>query len=112
MDSNIKNVTKISSADETRKNINKVYNAKKVANFSPTLDLRGQRLDEALLNVDKYLDDAMLTGLDEVKIIHGMGTGALRKGVTEYLESNRMISSFRTGNDKEGGFGVTIVSLS
>ena len=54
----------------------------------------------------------MLTGLDEVKIIHGMGTGALRKGITEYLESNRMIGSFRTGNDKEGGFGVTIVSLS
>lgn len=112
MDSNIKNVTKIASVDETRKNINKVYNAKKVASFSPTLDLRGQRLDEALLKVDKYLDDAMLTGLDEVKIIHGMGTGALRKGITEYLESNRMIGSFRTGNDKEGGFGVTIVSLS
>lgn len=112
MDSNIKNVTKIDSSDETRKNINKVYNAKKVQSFSPSLDLRGQRLDEALANVDKYLDDAMLSGLDEVKIIHGMGTGALRKGITDYLKSNRMIGSFRTGNDKEGGFGVTIVSLS
>lgn len=112
MDSNIKNVTKLTGGDETRKNINKVYNAKKVANFSPTLDLRGQRLDEALLNVDKYLDDAMLTGLDEVKIIHVVGTGVLRKGITEYLKSNKMIGSFRTGNDKEGGFGVTIVSLS
>lgn len=112
MDSNIKNVTKIDSSDETRKNINKVYNAKKVQSFSPSLDLRGQRLDEALANVDKYLDDAMFSGLDEVKIIHGMGTGALRKGITDYLKSNRMIGSFRTGNDKEGGFGVTIVSLS
>ena len=112
MDSNISNVTKVSSDKETRKNINKVYNAKKAANFSPTLDLRGQRLDEALVNVDKYLDDAMLSGLDEIKIIHGMGTGALRTGITDYLKTNRMIKSFRSGNDKEGGFGVTIVSLS
>lgn len=111
MDANIKNLTRISRPDPTRKNVKKVYNAKKVANFSPTLDLRGQRLEEALINVDKYLDDAMLTGLDEVKIIHGMGTGALRTGVTDYLKNSRSIKSFRTGNDKEGGFGVTIVSL-
>ena len=111
MDSNIKNVTKIKADNQTEKNITKVYNTKKAMHISPTLDLRGQRYDEAMRNLDKYLDDAMLAGLSKAKIIHGKGTGALIKGVGEILEGDRRISAFRFGDDKEGGYGVTIVTF-
>ena len=80
-------------------------------NISATLDLRGQRYDEAMRNLDKYLDDAMLAGLDQAKIIHGKGTGALIKGVTEILKTDKRIESYRFGDDKEGGYGVTIVKF-
>ncbi|WP_297280977.1 endonuclease MutS2 [uncultured Anaerococcus sp.] len=111
MDSNIKNVTKVESEDKTEKNVQKVYSAKKAMNISPTLDLRGQRYDDAMRNLDKYLDDAMLAGLSKAKIIHGKGTGALINGVTENLKNDTRIADFRLGDDKEGGYGVTIVSF-
>ena len=111
MDSNIKNVTKIKSDNKTEKNIQKVYNAKKAMNISPTLDLRGQRYDDAMRSLDKYIDDAMLAGLSNAKIIHGKGTGALISGVTETLKTDKRIKEFRLGDDKEGGYGVTIVSF-
>ena len=111
MDSNIKNVTKIEGDSKTEKNIQKVYNAKKAMNISPTLDLRGQRYDDAMRNLDKYLDDAMLAGISKAKIIHGKGTGALINGVTENLKNDKRIADFRLGDDKEGGYGVTIVSF-
>lgn len=111
MDSNIKNVTKIKGDNQTEKNITKVYNTKKAMHISPSLDLRGQRYDEAMRNLDKYLDDAMLAGLSKAKIIHGKGTGALIKGVGEILEGDKRIQDFRFGDDKEGGYGVTIVTF-
>ena len=111
MDSNIKNVVKVDGQEKKENNIDKVYNAKKAMNISPTLDLRGQRYDEAMRNLDKYLDDAMLAGLSKVKIIHGKGTGALINGVNELLKDEKRISDFRFGDDKEGGYGVTIVSF-
>ena len=111
MDSNIKNVTKIESEDKTEKNVKKVYNVKKAMNISPNLDLRGQRYDDAMRTLDKYLDDAMLAGLSKSKIIHGKGTGALINGVTENLKNDKRIADFRLGDDKEGGYGVTIVTF-
>ena len=111
MDSNIKNVTKVEGDSKTEKNIQKVYNAKKAMNISPTLDLRGQRYDDAMRSLDKYLDDAMLAGISKAKIIHGKGTGALINGVTENLKNDKRIADFRLGDDKEGGYGVTIVSF-
>lgn len=112
MDSNIKNVRKIKKDKQTEKNIEKVYSVKKAMHISATLDLRGQRYDEAMRNVDKYLDDAMLAGLDQAKIIHGKGTGALIKGVSEILKTDKRVASYRFGDDKEGGYGVTIVKFS
>lgn len=111
MDSNIKNVKKIEGENQTEKNIKKVYSVKKAMNISASLDLRGQRYDEAMRNLDKYLDDAMLAGLDQAKIIHGKGTGALIKGVSENLKTDKRIASYRFGDDKEGGYGVTIVKF-
>jgi len=75
------------------------------------LDLRGERYENALLRVEKYLDDAVLAGYPRVSIIHGKGTGALRTGVKELLKNHRSVKNTRFGEAGEGGTGVTIVEL-
>lgn len=82
-----------------------------IRSFSPELDIRGAYVDEALPKIDKYLDDAFLTGLKEIQIIHGKGTGALRKGVRDALKHHVHVSDYRTGTLEEGGDGVTVVKL-
>ncbi|MCC3356493.1 endonuclease MutS2 [Bacillus sp. REN16] len=75
------------------------------------LDLRGERYENALSRVEKYIDDALLAGYPRVSIIHGKGTGALRQGVQEYLKNHRAVKSTRFGEAGEGGTGVTVVEL-
>lgn len=75
------------------------------------LDLRGVRYEDALQQVDKYIDEALLAGYHQVSIIHGKGTGALRQGVTEFLKNHRMVKKIRFGAAAEGGNGVTIAEL-
>jgi DNA mismatch repair protein MutS2 len=75
------------------------------------LDLRGKRYEDAMLEVDRYLDDAIMAGFNQVYIIHGKGTGALRKGVQELLKSHRNVKSTRMGEAGEGGSGVTVAVL-
>jgi DNA mismatch repair protein MutS2 len=75
------------------------------------LDLRGERYEDALVRVEKYIDDALLAGYPRVSIIHGKGTGALRKGVQEFLKKHRSVKNIRFGEATEGGTGVTIVEL-
>lgn len=75
------------------------------------LDLRGQRADEALEQMERYLDAAYLAGLPFVRIIHGKGTGKLRQAVREDLRSNPHVKDFEAGGDKEGGDGVTVAKL-
>jgi DNA mismatch repair protein MutS2 len=67
-----------------------------------TLDLRGQRVEEALLAVERHLDAALLAGLNRVDIIHGYGTGALREAVREYLAGCPRVKSFRSGGPGKG----------
>jgi DNA mismatch repair protein MutS2 len=76
-----------------------------------SLDLRGARVDEALDALGRYLDDASLAGMDQVTIIHGLGTGALRDAVREVAGSHPLVRSFRAGERGEGGDGATIVKL-
>lgn len=78
---------------------------------SAEIDLRGMNGEEARIALDKYLDDALLAGLSQVRIIHGKGTGALRVAVTEYLGTHPRVSSLRLGEAGEGGLGVTVASL-
>ncbi|MRG88390.1 endonuclease MutS2 [Salinibacillus xinjiangensis] len=75
------------------------------------LDLRGERYEDALIQLEKYVDDALLAGYHQVSIIHGKGTGALRKGVQKFAERHRSISGHRMGSMNEGGSGVTILEL-
>ncbi|MGA2622621.1 MAG: endonuclease MutS2 [Bacteroidota bacterium] len=75
------------------------------------IDLRGMYGDEAIEAIDKFLDSAMISGLHRVDIIHGKGTGALRKRVGEYLKKNPSVKAFRLGEWNEGGAGVTVVEL-
>lgn len=89
----------------------KKYQVKKNQNTTNSLDLRGMRYDDAQFKLDKYLDDASLAGYKTVEVIHGKGTGALRKAVEEVLEGHELVNDFRYGNQKEGGMGVTIVKL-
>ncbi|MBU9721189.1 MULTISPECIES: endonuclease MutS2 [Bacillaceae] len=75
------------------------------------LDLRGERFENAMMEVEKYLDDAVLAGYHQISIIHGKGTGALRKGVQDLLKSHRNVKGTRMGSMGEGGSGVTVVTL-
>lgn len=75
------------------------------------LDLRGYRYDEAMVAVDQYLDQAVLSNYEQVYIIHGKGTGALQKGVQNHLKRHKSVSLYRNGMPSEGGFGVTVVEL-
>jgi DNA mismatch repair protein MutS2 len=76
-----------------------------------SLDLRGARVEEAMAALDRYLDDAALAGLDQIVVIHGLGTGALRDAVRERAGSHPLVTSFRPGERGEGGDGATIVKL-
>lgn len=75
------------------------------------INLLGNTVDEATAKLDIFIDNAIKNGINEVKIVHGKGTGALRKGVQDYLKNNRYVSGYRLGMNNEGGSGVTIVTL-
>ena len=83
----------------------------KAQTISASVDLRGMNTEEALSTVDKYLDDAYLAGLEKVTIIHGKGTGVLRREVQKYLKRRPQVHTFRLGSFGEGDAGVTIVEL-
>lgn len=83
----------------------------KSANISTEINLLGKTVDEAVAELDKYLDDAYIAHLSSVRIVHGKGTGALRKGVHNYLRRQKHVASFRLGEFGEGDAGVTIVEF-
>lgn len=83
----------------------------KSSNISHEINLLGLTVDEAVSRLDKYLDDAYLSGIPQVRVVHGKGTGALRNGVTSYLYGVPYIKSFRLGEIGEGDTGVTIVDF-
>lgn len=83
----------------------------KTMSLSPELDVRGETVDSAVLLIDKFLDDAILSSLGQVRIIHGKGTGLLRQGIHSYLKRLSYVKSYRLGVFGEGDSGVTIVEL-
>ena len=113
------NISDLEIIDEapayTPKNLRKTHSGKikmsKSLSVSPEINLLGKTVDEALAELDKYLDDAYLSHLNSVRIVHGKGTGALRKGIHQYLRKQKHVKSFRLGEFGEGDAGVTIVEF-
>ncbi|HCD06771.1 MAG TPA: endonuclease MutS2 [Lactobacillus sp.] len=83
----------------------------KSSGLSSKLDLRGERYEEAMSDLDQYIDAALLAGYNQVTIVHGFGTGVIRKGVTKYLQRNPRVKSFGYAPASSGGSGATIVDL-
>ena len=80
-------------------------------NISMSINLTGMTVEEGIAELDQYLDDAFVSGLQQVTVIHGRGTGALRSGLHNYLRKHPHVESFRLGKYGEGEAGVTIVTL-
>ena len=83
----------------------------KSATISPEINLIGKTTDEAIALLDKYLDDAYLSHLPSVRVVHGKGTGALRKGIHNYLRRQKHVADFHLAEFGEGDAGVTIVTF-
>ena len=83
----------------------------KAKTVSTSIDVRGKNLDDAVMDVEKYIDDAFISGLDEVSIIHGRGEGILSKGIRAALRKNKNVKDYRRGSFDEGGDGVTVVKF-
>src|SRR6056297_3081202 len=111
INADIEDLIPIEMPDVHKERMVKKYQVKKNQATTNSLDLRGMRYDDAQRKLDKYLDDVRLAGYSTVEVIHGKGTGALRKAVEEVLEGNRLVKDYRYGNQSEGGIGVTIVNL-
>lgn len=79
--------------------------------FSPSFDVRGNNVEDAWIGIDKYIDEAILVGIKSVTIVHGKGTGALRKGLWEFFRTDNRIKKYRNGEYGEGDFGVTVLEL-
>ncbi|OPL09265.1 MAG: recombination and DNA strand exchange inhibitor protein [delta proteobacterium ML8_F1] len=97
--------------EKKEQSLKRQYTAAAALDIQREIDLRGMNLDEALMTVDKYLDDAYMAKLKEIQIIHGKGTGVLRQGIREFLKGHRHVKSQRDGKYNEGGIGVTVVEL-
>ena len=83
----------------------------KMKNVRREADIRGMMVDEGESVVAKFIDDAILAGLKEVLVIHGKGTGALRRGIHDYLRRDKNVRDFRFADIDEGGTGATLVTL-
>ncbi len=92
------------------RNYASMYRAK-AQTISTSVNVQGQNMEEALMSVDKYIDDAYMAGLKEVTVIHGNGTGVLKEGLRRAFKSHKLVASYRRGAYNEGGDGVTIVKL-
>lgn len=107
-----RDIERIEKNEPTKpKHLVRATSAVRRSNAHSELDLRGQRYDEAMTNLDRYIDSVLLAGLGTVTIIHGIGTGAIRKGVWQYLRNSRHVKSFNYAPANEGGNGATIVEL-
>ena len=111
-------IKKLAPFDSTYEIKNNVYKPNSFEHFelrkiniSSSLDLRGQRVEEALDNLENYLDKASLANLSCVTIIHGHGTGALKSSVRDFLTTSPYVAKYRVGEDSEGGDGVSVVNI-
>lgn len=111
---NLNSIAKIEESKEKKEKEKTKYGTlyqSKVQTVLPSYNVVGKVLDDALMEVDKYLDDAFMAGLKDVTLIHGRGAGILREGLHQMLKGHKHVTNYRKGNYNEGGDGVTIVTL-
>lgn len=96
--------------DENKKTNNFIFKRNN-DNISLDVNVIGKNTEDALIEVEKYIDKVLIAGYDSFTIIHGVGSGILRKNIAKYLEKNKYILNFRSGNENEGGLGVTVVNM-
>lgn len=104
-------LTRIDVQEDTTKNNTRSILKNKATNVKSEIDIRGKNFEDAKDIVDKYLDDAYLSGLKSVRIIHGKGTGVLRQKLREHFRNVKLIKSYKDAEYNEGGDGVTVVTL-
>ena len=115
------NKVELISANEYRQTVRTVtppkstYNTSSLSerrlNFTPNIDIRGQRLDEAIPTVTRFIDDAIMVGVNEVRILHGKGNGILKEEIRKYLKITPGVRSFADEHIEHGGSGITVVRL-
>ena len=79
--------------------------------YSNKIDVRGYNTEDAIYEIDKFLDDSFIANLNEVTIVHGKGTGILRNNIKDFLKKHKLVKSFNFGKFNEGGDGATVVKL-
>lgn len=110
---NYKNLELLEEKKEQKKDsgVRDHYSINKSATIKPEINLLGCTVDEAISKLEKYLDDAIIAGMTSVRVVHGKGTGALRKGIHEYLRHLKFVKSYQLAEFGEGDAGVTIVTF-
>lgn len=108
---NTKDIISVRKGEREKEALNKRKKEISIRSCPISIDVRGENLEDALMKVEKYLDDAFLCGLKKVTVIHGRGEGILRKGLQEAFKKNRHVKSFKSGDYDEGGDGVTVLEI-
>ena len=101
---------KTKARNASRANYGNLYR-NKARTVSLSLNVQGENLESAVMDMEKYIDDAFMAGLSEVTVIHGRGEGILKNGLRKALKKNKHVASYRSGNYNEGGDGVTVIKL-
>jgi len=99
------------STYKEQKKAKTIFSGGKTKEAKTEIDLRGMMVDEAIMAVDKFIDDSVMASLKTITIIHGKGTGALRAGITDYRRKHSCVQDYRAGKNGEGEHGVTVVTL-
>lgn len=107
----LSNIVKNNSTVKKENYSSPSYKTNKTKTATTEINVIGYNVEEAVFTIDKYLDDCALAKLQTVRIVHGKGTGTLRKGIHAFLKNNSHVKSFRLGTYGEGETGVTVVEL-
>ena len=110
---NISNLALVTEKKAEKKNTKPQEKGRALVNkdFSISIDVRGKNIEEAWIDIDKYFDEAIYSGIKSVTVIHGKGTGMLRKGLWEFFRKDQRIKKYRHGEYNEGEFGVTVIEF-
>jgi DNA mismatch repair protein MutS2 len=111
LSTNVNKLQRAGAAEGRKKDKSDRTSKLRLGNVPRELDIRGQNAEDGMMEVDRYLDEALLAGLAEVNIIHGKGTGKLRSAIQEHLRRHPHVKSYRSGRFGEGEEGVTVVTL-